>query len=147
MEGISGEAASLAGHLRFSNLCWIYDSNRITIEGSTALAFSEDVATRFIAYGWGVTGVGDASDLDMLSRAFETFRKETGARDLRGRAQLVPGGAGRRAFPLGDRRPHTDEPAGELADRGPERTSHEHVGPVVNSEVDPRQRDERRQRQ
>jgi transketolase len=77
MEGVSAEAASLAGHLRLSNLCWIYDNNRITIEGNTALAFSEDVATRFIAYGWNVTRVGDANDLDMLGRAFETFRKET----------------------------------------------------------------------
>jgi transketolase len=76
MEGISGEAASLAGHLELSNLCWIYDNNRITIEGSTSLAFTEDVATRFVAYGWNVTRVGDANDLDMLSRAFETFRKE-----------------------------------------------------------------------
>jgi transketolase len=76
MEGISSEAASLAGHLKLSNLCWIYDSNRITIEGSTSLAFSEDVATRFIAYGWNVTRVGDANDVEMLSRAFETFRKE-----------------------------------------------------------------------
>jgi transketolase len=76
MEGISSEAASLAGHLRLSNLCWIYDNNKITIEGNTALAFSEDVATRFIAYGWNVTRVGDANDLDMLSRAFETFRNE-----------------------------------------------------------------------
>jgi transketolase len=76
MEGISSEAASLAGHLRLSNLCWIYDNNRITIEGSTAWAFSEDVATRFIAYGWNVTRVGDANDLEMLTRAFETFRKE-----------------------------------------------------------------------
>jgi transketolase len=77
MEGISGEAASLAGHLKLSNLCWIYDNNRITIEGNTSLAFTEDVATRFIAYGWNVIRVGDANDLDMLSRAFETFRKET----------------------------------------------------------------------
>ena len=77
MEGISGEAASLAGHLRLANLCWIYDNNKITIEGNTALAFSEDVATRFIAYGWNVTRVGDANDLEMLSRAFETFRHET----------------------------------------------------------------------
>jgi transketolase len=77
MEGISGEAASLAGHLKLSNLCWIYDSNRITIEGSTALAFSEDVATRFLAYGWNVTRVGDANDLEMLGRAFETFKRET----------------------------------------------------------------------
>jgi transketolase len=76
MEGISGEAASLAGHLRLSNLCWIYDNNRITIEGNTSLAFTEDVATRFIAYGWNVTRVGDANDLEMLSRAFETFRRE-----------------------------------------------------------------------
>jgi transketolase len=74
MEGISGEAASLAGHLRLSNLCWIYDNNHITIEGNTALAFSEDVATRFIGYGWNVTRVGDANDLEMLSRAFRTFQ-------------------------------------------------------------------------
>ena len=74
MEGISGEAASLAGHLRLSNLCWIYDNNHITIEGNTALAFSEDVATRFISYGWNVTRVGDANDLEMLSRAFHTFQ-------------------------------------------------------------------------
>jgi transketolase len=74
MEGVSNEAASLAGHLRLSNLCWIYDNNHITIEGHTDLAFSDDVATRFIAYGWNVTRVGDANDLDMLERAFETFR-------------------------------------------------------------------------
>jgi len=76
MEGISGEAASLAGHLKLSNLCWIYDSNRITIEGNTALTFSDDVATRFISYGWNVTRVGDANDLEMLERAFLTFRNE-----------------------------------------------------------------------
>jgi transketolase len=74
MEGISGEAASLAGHLRLSNLCWIYDNNHITIEGNTALAFTEDVATRFISYGWNVTRVGDANDLEMLTRAFNTFQ-------------------------------------------------------------------------
>jgi transketolase len=74
MEGISHEAASLAGHLRLSNLCWIYDNNHITIEGSTHLAFTEDVATRFIGYGWNVTRVGDANDLDMLARAFHTFQ-------------------------------------------------------------------------
>jgi len=74
MEGISGEAASLAGHLRLSNLCWIYDNNHISIEGNTALAFSEDVATRFIGYGWNVTRVGDANDLEMLARAFRTFQ-------------------------------------------------------------------------
>lgn len=73
MEGISHEAASLAGHLRLSNLCWIYDNNNITIEGNTELATSDDVATRFIGYGWNVTRVGDANDLDMLTRAFNTF--------------------------------------------------------------------------
>jgi transketolase len=73
MEGISNEAASLAGHLRLSNLCWIYDNNHITIEGNTSLAFSDDVATRFISYGWNVTRVGDANDLEMLGRAFRTF--------------------------------------------------------------------------
>jgi transketolase len=78
MEGISGEAASLAGHLQLDNLCWIYDNNKITIEGHTHLAFSEDVATRFIAYGWNVTRVGDANDLAMLDRAFETFKNTTG---------------------------------------------------------------------
>ncbi|MDF0643804.1 MAG: transketolase [Nitrospira sp.] len=74
MEGVSGEAASLAGHLKLSNLCWIYDNNKITIEGHTDWAFSEDVATRFIGYGWNVTRVGDANDLEMLDRAFHTFK-------------------------------------------------------------------------
>ena len=73
MEGISNEAASLAGHLRLPNLCWIYDNNHVTIEGHTELAFSDDVATRFIGYGWNVWRVGDANDLDMLHRAFEVF--------------------------------------------------------------------------
>lgn len=76
MEGISHEAASLAAHLKLSNLCWIYDNNRITIEGHTAWAFSEDVATRFIGYGWNVTRVGDANDLEMLRRAFQVAHKE-----------------------------------------------------------------------
>ncbi len=76
MEGISNEAASLAGHHKLANLCWIYDNNRITIEGSTDLAFTEDVATRFIALGWNVTRVGDANDLDMINRAFNTFHNE-----------------------------------------------------------------------
>ena len=77
MEGISHEAASLAGHLELSNLCWIYDNNHITIEGNTALAFSDDVATRFLGYGWNVTRVGDANDLDMLERAFRRFKDTT----------------------------------------------------------------------
>lgn len=78
MEGVAGEAASLAAHLKLSNLCWIYDNNKITIEGHTDWAFSEDVATRFIGYGWNVTRVGDANDLDMLERAFTTFNREVG---------------------------------------------------------------------
>ncbi len=77
MEGVASEAASLAGHLKLSNLCWIYDNNKITIEGHTDWSFSEDVATRFIGYGWNVTRVGDANDLDMLERAFTTFKKTT----------------------------------------------------------------------
>ncbi|RJR16460.1 MAG: transketolase [Nitrospiraceae bacterium] len=74
MEGVSSEAASLAGHLRLSNLCWIYDDNNITIEGSTSLAFSEDIAFRFKGYGWRVIRVKDANDLRMLARAFRQFR-------------------------------------------------------------------------
>jgi transketolase len=74
MEGISGEAASMAGHLKLANLCWIYDNNNITIEGNTALTYSDDVATRFIGYGWNVTRVGDANDLEMLERAFTAFK-------------------------------------------------------------------------
>jgi transketolase len=77
MEGISSEAASLAGHLKLSNLCWIYDSNRITIEGGTSLAFSEDVAARFAGYGWHVTRVSDANDLDQLRAAFRAFQQTT----------------------------------------------------------------------
>ena len=77
MEGIGGEAASLAGHLKLSNLCWIYDHNNITLDGPANWSFSEDVATRFIGYGWNVTRVGDANDLEMLARAFETFKKTT----------------------------------------------------------------------
>src|SRR5438445_3349800 len=75
MEGVSGEAASLAGHLKLSNLCWIYDNNKITIEGHTEWALSEDVAIRFIAYGWNVVRVGDANDQEMLARAFQTFQR------------------------------------------------------------------------
>src|SRR5271165_355106 len=74
MEGIGGEAASLAGHLKLSNLCWIYDHNHITLDGPAAWSFSEDVATRFVGYGWNVTRVADANDLEMLARAFQVFR-------------------------------------------------------------------------
>ena len=75
MEGVSGEAASLAGHLGLSNLCWIYDNNHITIEGHTTLAFSEDVAGRFLAYGWNVERVSNANDLELLREAFDHFKK------------------------------------------------------------------------
>ena len=75
MEGIGGEAASLAGHLKLSNLCWMYDHNGITLDGPANWSFSEDVATRFIGYGWNVTRVTDANDLEMLARAFEVFQE------------------------------------------------------------------------
>jgi len=73
MEGISSEAASLAGHLKLSNLCWIYDHNHVTLDGPASWSFSEDVATRFIGYEWNVTRVTDANDLEMLARAYEIF--------------------------------------------------------------------------
>jgi len=76
MEGIASEAASLAGHQGLSNLCWIYDSNRVTIEGHTGITFTEDVAARFLAYGWNVTTVADANDLDAAARAFRVFQAE-----------------------------------------------------------------------
>ncbi|HUZ75228.1 MAG TPA: transketolase [Stellaceae bacterium] len=75
MEGVTSEAASLAGHLMLGNLCWIYDSNRITIEGHTDLAFSDDVAARFRTYGWNVTRVGDANDTDRIAEAIASFRR------------------------------------------------------------------------
>ncbi len=75
MEGVACEAASLAGHLKLRNLCWIYDNNRVTLDGPAAWSFSEDVMTRFVGYGWNVTRVADANDLSMLARAYETFLK------------------------------------------------------------------------
>lgn len=75
MEGVASEAASLAGHQMLGNLCWIYDSNRITIEGHTDLAFSDDVAARFLAYGWNVQRVGDANDTERLTQAIDVFRR------------------------------------------------------------------------
>ena len=75
MEGVSYEAASLAGHLGLSNLCWLYDDNKITIEGETDLAFSEDVAGRFTALGWNVLRVGDANDLNALADALAGFQQ------------------------------------------------------------------------
>jgi transketolase len=74
MEGVGSEAASLAGHLELDNLCWIYDNNHITIEGSTRIAFTEDVAVRFEGYGWNVLRVGDANDLERIENALTIFR-------------------------------------------------------------------------
>src|SRR5207248_3079949 len=75
MEGVSSEAASVAGHLRLGNLCWIYDSNHITIEGNAALAFSEDVAGRFLAYGWHVQRVSDANDRERVAEAISVAKR------------------------------------------------------------------------
>jgi len=77
MEGVGGEAASLAGHLALSNLCWIYDNNRVTLDGPASWSFSEDMMTRFVGYGWNVTRVADANDLLQLSRAYKTFLNTT----------------------------------------------------------------------
>ncbi|HSS31807.1 MAG TPA: transketolase [Solirubrobacterales bacterium] len=78
MEGVSHESASLAGHLKLDNLCWMYDNNHITIDGSTSLAYGDDVLSRFEGYGWNVLRVGDANDAGLLSRAFDEFKAETG---------------------------------------------------------------------
>jgi transketolase len=74
MEGVSHEAASLAGHQRLDNLCWIYDNNHISIDGRTELTYTDDVAARFMGYGWHVMRVGDANDLELIDRSFERFR-------------------------------------------------------------------------
>jgi transketolase len=78
MEGVASEAASLAGHLGLDNLCWVYDNNHITIEGSTRITFTEDVETRFLAYGWNVLRVGDANDIDRIEHALDIFRNTKG---------------------------------------------------------------------
>ena len=78
MEGVGAEAASLAAHLGLDNLCWIYDNNHITIEGNTRITFTEDVATRFLGYGWNVLRVGDANDTDRIEHALEVFRNTKG---------------------------------------------------------------------
>ena len=80
MEGVASEAASLAGHLGLDNLCWIYDNNHITIEGNTQLAFTEDVAARFLGYGWNVLRVGDANDIDRIETRLPVFRKTKAGR-------------------------------------------------------------------
>ena len=76
MEGVSNEAASLAGHQRLDNLCWIYDNNHISIDGRTGITYDDDVAARFIGYGWNVTRVGDANDRELLTRAYERFHSD-----------------------------------------------------------------------
>jgi transketolase len=78
MEGVASEAASLAGHLGLDNLCWVYDNNHITIEGNTRITFTEDVAARFLGYGWNVLRVGDANDVDRIEHALEVFRLTKG---------------------------------------------------------------------
>jgi transketolase len=78
MEGIASEAASLAGHLGLDNLCWVWDNNHITIEGNTNIAFTEDVAARFLAYGWNVLRVGDANDIERIEHALAVFRQTRG---------------------------------------------------------------------
>src|SRR5437868_14497355 len=93
MEGVSGEAASLAGHLQLGNLCWIYDSNHITIEGNTALAFSEDVAGRFLAYGWHVQRVSDANDRERVAEAITLAQRN----DDRPSLTIVDSHSGHRA--------------------------------------------------
>lgn len=75
MEGVASEAASLAAHLGLDNLCWIYDNNQITIEGKTNITFTEDVAARFVAYGWNVLKVADANDVGRIEDSIEAFRK------------------------------------------------------------------------
>jgi transketolase len=78
MEGVASEAASLAGHLKLSNLCWIYDNNHVTLDGPADWSFNEDVMTRFLGYGWSVTHIADANDLDALGRAYEVFQHTIG---------------------------------------------------------------------
>ena len=78
MEGVASEAASLAGHLGLDNLCWVYDNNHITIEGNTRIAFTEDIAARFLGYGWNVLRVGDANDIDRIEHALQVFRETKG---------------------------------------------------------------------
>jgi len=77
MEGVGCEAASLAGHLRLSNLCWIYDNNRVTLDGPADWSFTEDAGARFLAYGWNVLHVADANDLDALAKAYNNFSRTT----------------------------------------------------------------------
>ena len=81
MEGVSNEAASVAGHLGLSNLIWFYDNNHITIEGSTSLAFSDDVATRFAGWHWNVLHISDVNNLDLVDVAIQAAQREPSAPD------------------------------------------------------------------
>jgi transketolase len=97
MEGITSEAASLAGHLELDNLCWIYDDNSVTIDGHTDIAFTEDVPARFRAYGWNVLHVSDANDLPQLAAAFEAFHTTTGQPTLIAVKSIIGFGSPNRA--------------------------------------------------
>ncbi len=109
MEGVGCEAASLAGHLKLSNLCWIYDDNNITIEGDTDLAFTEDVQKRFEAMGWNTVVVEDANDLTDIARAIDTFKQTEDRPTLVVLRSIIAWGApnkqnthGAHGAPLGD---------------------------------------------
>jgi transketolase len=117
MEGISNEAASSAGHLRLGNLTWIYDSNKITIEGSTDLAFDEDVAKRFEALGWHVQDVMDVNDLDAVAKALANAKAETSRPSFIRVHSVIGFGAPKKA---GTRHAH-GEPLGEEEVRGAKR--------------------------
>ncbi len=117
MEGVSSEAASTAAHLRLGNLTWIYDSNHITIEGGTDLAFDEDVAARFAAYGWHVAHVDDANDLDAVARAIEEAKAVTDRPSFIKVTSVIGYGAPKKA---GTRNAH-GEPLGEEEVRGAKR--------------------------
>ena len=87
MEGVSDEAASIAGHQRLDNLCWIYDNNHISIDGHTELAYTDDVAARFMGYGWNVTRVGDANDLELLDAGVRALPQARATADADHRRQ------------------------------------------------------------
>src|SRR6201982_4089809 len=78
MEGVGSEGASLAGHLALDNLCWVYDNNQITIEGNTRITFTEDIASRFVSYGWNVIRLRDANDIARIEQALDQFQQTKG---------------------------------------------------------------------
>ena len=117
MEGVSSEAASMAAHLRLGNLTWIYDSNHITIEGGTDLAFDEDVAARFAAYGWHVQHVEDANDLEAMTHALTEAKATTDRPSFIQVHSIIGYGAPKKA---GTNKAH-GEPLGEEEIRGAKR--------------------------